>query len=248
MRNFGVALFVATAIACVSGENGSGAQGMDELQNPPATNVPNNPGGSTGGNPAAVAPALIGESCKSSDPNHICLALKYIVYTDSSGRPSVTSTQAAANIKVINKIWNQCNIGFQIETYHQIEPSKHHLVFSTANIGDLDEIRSTFEDPDHLLVVTTGSWNRTGSLGHTSANAWTSLPGSTPYGAVLEASVGNFGNILAHELGHYLNLDHLSEATDLMNPIIYDNSTQLNQDQCNSARSTANSYWADMER
>jgi len=248
MRNFGVALLIATAIACSSGENGGGAQGMDELQNPPATDVPNNPGNSTGGSTSAAAPALIGDSCKSTDPNHICLALKYVVYLDSSSRAAVTRPQAAGNVKVINKIWKQCNIGFQIETYSQIDPNKYQLIFDTANIGDLDGIRSAFEDPQHLLIVTTGSWNRTGSLGRTSANAWTSLPGSAPYGAVIEAGVGTFGNILAHELGHYLNLDHFSEATDLMNPIIYDNSTQLTADQCNSARSTANSYWASMER
>ena len=213
MRNFGVALLIATAIACSSGESGVGAQGMDELQNPPATNVPDNPGNPTGGSPSAISPALVGESCKSSDPNHICLAVKYIVYGDASGRTPISSAQAAENIKVINKIWGQCNIGFQIESYEKVDPTKYHLIYSTTNLTELDDIRSAFEDSQHLLIVTTGSWNRTGTLGRTSANAWTSLPGSGPYGAVLEAGVSTFGNILAHELGHYLNLDHFSDAT-----------------------------------
>lgn len=187
----------------------------------------------------------VGEKCQRRDPNHLCLAVNYVVYANSLGKPIVTPQEAAANIKEINKVWNQCNLGFQIEKFQTINPSQVGLKFHTADSSELDEIRNAkYADGNSLLVVTTGKWDRSGSLGSTGANAWTAMPGSGPYGAVLEASVGSFANIIAHELGHYIGLDHVSDSNDLMNPIIYDNSTELTKDQCENARNTIAQYWS----
>jgi hypothetical protein len=74
------------------------------------------------------------------------------------------------------------------------------------------------------------------------------LPGGPPYGAILEQPVGTFPNIVAHELGHYMNLDHVSDTSDLMNPIIYSTSTSIYPSQCNTTRSADNYFWTKMLR
>jgi hypothetical protein len=70
-------------------------------------------------------------------------------------------------------------------------------------------------------------------------NAWTAMPGSSPSGTVIEGRVAAYPEMIAHELGHYLNLEHVKDATDLMNPIIYRTSTRLSPDQCENVRKTA---------
>jgi hypothetical protein len=129
-----------------------------------------------------------------------------------------------------------------------VNPSTQNLAYETANNEDLTSIRAAFTTETSLLVVLTGTWNRTGSLGGTAANAWTAMPGDGPYGAILEQPVADFPNIIAHELGHYMNLPHVSDTSDLMNPIIYPTSGSLTADQCETARSAATSYWSKMLR
>ncbi len=189
-----------------------------------------------------------GSSCQSDDPTFFCLGLKYVVYKDSSGQPVVTKDEALNNVKTINKLWAQCNIGFQIDEYQAVDPTAYGLEYSPANDSELSAIRESFADESKILVVTTGRWNRYGTLGNTGANAWTSLPGDYPLGAVLEGSVGVFPNIIAHELGHYMSLLHIGNTYDLMDPIIYDNSTALSSDQCVNARSAVGTYWQRMVR
>ena len=74
------------------------------------------------------------------------------------------------------------------------------------------------------------------------------MPGGSPYGVVIEKPMGNFPNIVAHALGHYLNLDQVNDRTDVMNPVIDSGSTRLTRTQCNTARSAANYFWTRMQR
>ena len=198
--------------------------------------------------PVAGNPPVIGDSCHSDDPAHICLAVKYVVYRDSADEPVVSQQSAIANIRTVSHLWAQCNLGFQIDQWLAIRPSDYQLQYQTANYTELDDIRNSFDDDTTLLIATTGTWNRAGTLGNTSANAWTSMPGGGPYGAILERPVGTFANIIGHELGHYLNLLHVSDNTDLLNPIIYTNSTKLTADQCTTARAAAGFFWSRMYR
>lgn len=195
--------------------------------------------------PAPTSTAALGPSCSGSDG--ICLSLKYVVYKDgAAGAAALSETEALANLATINQIWSACGIAFEFGKYEVVNPSEHGLSFNTPTSSELNEIRGEFEEDDSLLVVTTGAWS--GSLGSGSANAWANMPGSGIYGIVLEAPVGNFGNIVAHELGHYLNLGHYADATDVMNAVIYQGSTKLTTAQCNAARSASNGYWAAMQR
>jgi len=193
-------------------------------------------------------PKVVGPTCVDGDSNTLCLALKYVVYDDSTGKPVVSQDDAVKVVQQINQAFSQCNIAFQMEEYVAANPADYKLDFNTSNQSDLDNIRKAFMNDSTLLVTTTGKWDRSGSLGNTGANAWTAMPGEGTYGAILEDSVGTFGLIIAHGLGHYLNLDHVSDEADLMNPVIYDSSTRLDPSQCETARSAANSYWNNMLR
>ena len=205
----------------------------------------------TGGDiraPEGSGPGASGTSCATGDPNQICLALKYVVYADSAGNEVVSRDIALKNVVAINKIWSPCRIAFQIDEYIAVLPKDFGLLFNPANSIEMIGIRRSQVDDATLLVVTTGTWNRDGSLGATGANAWTSMPEEGPYGVVLERPVGDFSNIIAHELGHYLNLGHMDDANDLMNPVIYNASTQLTALQCEKARLAAGTYWQRMLR
>jgi hypothetical protein len=211
-------------------------------QNAPSTAAP-------GLKRAKPVPAAPGEDrCSSNDPDFLCLGIRYVAFKDDSGKPTVTEKQALQTIRETNALWAQCKIGFQIDEYSAVQSAGHGIRHRIGNYAELDDVRSAFADKRELLVAITGKWDRMGSLGDTGANAWTAMPGGPPYGAVLEQSVGTFSNIVAHELGHYLNLYHSNDSTELMNPTIYTRSKTITPQQCAVARKTASSSWAGMLR
>ena len=224
------ALSLIVLAACDGGSSGGGAGspgvGLASL-------------GSSGGGSSG----LVSETCKSSDPNHICLGTKWVTYTDPTGAPVLTQQQALTNLATMNQLWAQCDIGFQIEQYQQVDPTQFGLDFGAQSENELDQIRSAFNDNQTLLSVTTGAWNDT-------VNAWTALPGSGPYGAILEATIVDYGAgiIYAHEFGHYLGLQHVPDTSDLMDAIIYTNSDTITSDECATARQTAQQMWSGMIR
>jgi hypothetical protein len=198
---------------------------------------------------APTSPPLppIGDACSGS--GRICLALKYVSYLrpgDSS--PVADREDAIRDVRAINSLWSQCGLSFQIESYQEARPESHGLNFGTRDMAELERIRKVFADRAQLLVVMTGEWDRTGSLGNSSANAWTTLPGSVAHGAVVEEPVVGFSNLLAHELGHYMSLLHVRDDHALMNPVIYSNSMALSAEQCSIVRSAAAYFWPKMYR
>jgi len=155
---------------------------------------------------------------------------------------------AIRDIEVSNRIWRDCGIQFQLEDYQSVQPQSYELRYQTRNYEELNEIRGAFNEPGMLLVVATGRWDRSGSLGNSWANAWTNLPGERYYGVVLERAVTSYPQILAHELGHYLSLDHKNDARSLMNPVVGRDSIDLSRQECKEARWAARSYWREMMR
>ncbi len=228
-----------------NGADGTLPQGSDSVTQAPAPI----PGGSGTGSvtlpPVSENSGVVGPSCHGGAN---CLALRYVVYKDSAGKPVVSQEEAIGNLQSINQTWAACGISFQMDEFLPVDPVDYGLTFNTANSSELDPIRRTFDESDTLLVVTTGKWNRSGTLGATGANAWTNMPGSSALGAILESAVGTYPNIIAHELGHYLNLPHVSDSTDLMNPVIYTTSTRLSSGQCSAALSAISYYWRAMRR
>ncbi|OFZ18492.1 MAG: hypothetical protein A2X94_00685 [Bdellovibrionales bacterium GWB1_55_8] len=218
--------------------------GQDHVQGtpqpvPPDANSPLPPA-----DPSRPSSAKLGESCAGS--GNLCLSIRTVIYKDEQGKPVVSETDTLENLAQINRIWAQCSIAFEIGEYHPVDPRDFGLNFNTSTTAELTGIRQTFGDPAMLVVVTTGAW--AGTLGAGAANAWTMMPGGGDYGVVLESIVGTYPNIIAHELGHYLNLGHVSDTTDVMNAIIYQGSTSLTATQCSQARAAAAYYWKSMYR
>jgi hypothetical protein len=207
-------------------------------------------GSSSDDNNAPTNPGVvneIGSTCHSSNASKSCLALKTVQYTQNGVAVSNAST-ALANLQVMNTIWAPCNISYMIEDFEQLDPSQYGLPFNPSNTTDMDSIRQAFQNTNQFLQVTTGTWNRSGTLGQNTANAWTAMPGGYPVGSVFEQPVAYFGNIYAHEVGHYLDLYHVPDTTDVMNATIYYSSTILTSDQCSTAQAAIQQYWSAMLR
>lgn len=210
------------------------------------------PGGASAPTPSPASPTssqaqypnLVGSSCEGATDGKICLGVHFVSYEDSSGTPAASRTQTATISKTVNQLWSQCNIAFQFENYEAVDPTQSGLDYGAQSQNELDQIRQTYENPtNELLVVTTGPWD-------TSVNGWTAMPGAGIYGSILEAGIVDYGGgiIYAHELGHYLGLVHVPDASDLMDAIIYTSSTTLTPDQCQTAEQTATSDWSKMLR
>jgi hypothetical protein len=198
--------------------------------------------------PAYAPESTVGASCSGTDRQRFCLGVKYVVYKDAADEAVIGEQAALRNLDVMNKLYGRCNIQFQIDRFLPIDPADFNLKYRTRTYGELDEIRETLGDDHSILIVTTGPWDRSGSLGNTGANAWTAMPGGGPYGAVIESPVGTFSNIFAHEIGHYLNLLHVTDTNALMNAIIYSRSTSIYDSQCTTMRRTVAGYWRKMLR
>jgi hypothetical protein len=178
----------------------------------------------------------VGASCHTETAGQTCIGVKYVAYTDTTGTPVASQADALTDLQVMNSIWAQCHIAYQIDTYFAADPSQYSLNFSPSDLTELDNVREAFGDDYKLVMVTTGS------LGQSTANAWTAMPGSDNLGSVLESPVASFGNIYAHEIGHQLNLVHVADTTDVMDPTIYQDSTELSQSQCASAQAQVAQY------
>jgi hypothetical protein len=171
-----------------------------------------------------------------------------VAYIDRQGNEVESELDAIRDVNFANQIWRECGIQFQLERYENVQPQEFELRYQTRNYEELNEIRERFSDPRRLLVVATGKWDRTGSLGNSWANAWTNMPGESQYGVVLERTVTSYPQILAHELGHYLSLGHDEDPRNLMHPVVARNSTELTRQECQSARWAVRTYWRKMMR
>jgi hypothetical protein len=163
------------------------------------------------------------------------LALKFVEFTQG-GKPVATQDTINKVVAGINQLYAQCNLKVKAEQVTQVDPAQYGLTYSESSMDVMEKIRTPFDDAKYLVVTDTGAWDHA-AMGP--ANAWTAMPGQSPSGAVLESLVADNGNITAHELGHYLNLDHVSDESNMMNPIIYDASTHITSAQCQEMRNTA---------
>jgi hypothetical protein len=169
-------------------------------------------------------------------PDSVSMALKFVQFADDTNSPPLNDRKVKKLIQELNQIYSVCNMSFQLGEYQVVKPADYGLPMVPSSVKKMHEFRKPFDDPRYLVIINTGKWDHT-KMG--TPNAWTAMPGETPAGAVLEAPVSDFAGIVAHELGHYLNLNHLDNNKNLMNPIIYGSSTELTEAQCTRMRATA---------
>jgi hypothetical protein len=175
------------------------------------------------------------DSCTSSDPNHICIGLKVVSYT-KSGVPVLSKADAVSVTRDMSTIWAQCNIGYQLESYEQVDPATVGLNYDSNWQSDGDAIRATFNDNASFLVVTVGKLSGP-TIGVTQ------MPGTGIYGSLIEDSYAHNSMTVGHELGHYQGLYHVSDAANLMYAYIGTHTSMLTADQCATARATDLANW-----
>jgi hypothetical protein len=166
----------------------------------------------------------------------ITLALKYVEFLDAD-EPEILNQDGVNKIlKEINSIYSACSIQFRLDDYKAIEPTSVGLSINPGSVNEMWTFRKPFGDSRYLVVIKTGKWDHK-KIGN--PNAWTAMPGESLLGVVIESPVASFAGILAHELGHYLDLHHVENEENLMNPLIYRRSIQLSAEQCFKMRNTA---------
>lgn len=177
--------------------------------------------------------------------NEICLELKVVSYLED-GQPVMSRVSTEKLLQDLNSIWSQCEIAFRLSEYLWIDPKSWGLSSRALNMSELPQIRAAFESNHQLLIVFTTSWGSEGNINDTGADAWTTLPGNPPYGAIVDQPVSTNSGVIAHEMGHYFNLLHVNDRGNLLSPVVSNASRALSRDQCAVARAAISDHWREM--
>jgi hypothetical protein len=171
-----------------------------------------------------------------------CLGLKFVAYRQSTDTdPTLDEIQAIALVNGMNRIWQSCGIGFTLERFETVNPADLRLNFSPDWRTEGEIVRATFADPTRMLIVAVGPWS-------TSTIAVTQMPGTGPYGVLVEQDYATNPLTVGHELGHYMGLYHYRDTSNLMNPYIGSGTEALLSSQCAIARDTNVKTWGEMMR
>jgi hypothetical protein len=176
---------------------------------------------------------------------HTCLALQIDHLASSPKVPGKKLhdlphlMDAEKTLKKVNRIWAPCRISFISEKQWVVDPAEYGLwPLKTGTIPDLQAIITALWDPRFLEVLVLGKILE--SDGMTFAGFAVSSVGDytekDPGGVVIRDVHVNDGMILAHELGHLLNLQHTDRDDALMQPRHSSGSdTELSAAECETA-------------
>lgn len=198
--------------------------------------------------PAIENTSLKTTECDRSVKGQLCLGLKLVVFVADVEEAHAEWDSLLETLAEVNGIWRQCKIQFQVDEYLPVDPKAVGLDYGVTEYDEFDGIRETFVDGTSLLVVATGPWDREGEMGDSSVSGWTLMPGDDLHGTVVEKPWHLDRNLLAHELGHYLDLDHTQDRKDLMAEVMNNRSEKLDREECARARRAARIYWPSMIR
>ncbi len=163
------------------------------------------------------------------------LALRIVHFQGEHSSHVLSAKEASRLIQEVNGFFTSCRVSFVLERLDSVNAALHGLPERPSSLEELDPIRARLKDSNRLLIVQTGAWR--GTLA--SANAWTVLPGEGPLGTVMESTYARHARLIAHELAHALNLDHVTDRQNLLHPVLHPDSSALTQEQCTQMRSAA---------
>lgn len=180
----------------------------------------------------------------------LTIAVKYISFRDSNGGTVVDEGAARNVVDKMSNYWRQCNIQFALETYETVAPGDIGARYNPANYSELDEMRIAAHSDMHMIVIATGAWNRSGSLGNSGSNCYSSFPGDAAEGIVCEQKSAAKEAMMAHEAGHWVNLRHTNNpgtdgvddtnagnvGNNLMDHVVATYNDDLTAGQCYRAR------------
>lgn len=170
-----------------------------------------------------------------ADLPELNLALKIVHFQEGSGSPVLDPQEAQHLIQEVNAFFTSCRVSFLLERLEPVIAAKLGLPEHPSTLEELDPIRARLQDPRRLLVIQTGAWR--GTLA--AANAWTVLPGEGPLGTVMESRYARHARLVAHELAHALDLDHVADRKNLLHPVLHPDSSALTPEQCAHLRTAA---------
>lgn len=190
--------------------------------------------------PSSLAGEPLSAAGTSPSATTMKVAVKYVALkasTDQAAKPSREAVQTL--VSQMNQIWSQCQVQFVLEQYETPVADDAKVLYAPSDLSDLEEDRRIFDDGKHALIVKTGTWDRSGTLGDDGSNGWSTMPPSSPEGLVVEEPVGVNPTLVTHESGHLVGgLDHVSDETNLMDHFVSPDSRTLTANQCADARDT----------
>ncbi|MBI3554720.1 MAG: hypothetical protein HY074_00480 [Deltaproteobacteria bacterium] len=181
----------------------------------------------------------------------VVIAVRYLDFRDPKTGKAISDAESVNTmVNEVSEVWAQCQVGFRLEAYDAIDPRQYGTGFSPVSFAELDHLREATENKRYLTMIGTGAWNRSGNLGHSGSNCYSSFPRDAADGIVCEAKVAKNPILHAHEAGHWLNLKHTNDPAsdgvadttaqnsehDLMNHFVAPGNRLLTPGQCQRAR------------
>ena len=177
-----------------------------------------------------------------ADVEPVTIALRYLAFKDPrQGKAVIDESAVARMVSRMNQVWAQCQVSFRLDDYAALDPARYGARFNPANFAELDRLREATRDTRYLTMISTGKWDRSGDLGDSGSNCYSSFPSDSADGIVCEARVAANPLLHAHEAGHWLNLKH-TKGRDLMNHFVGATNDVLTHDQCVLARSAIGNW------